>query len=643
MTREETLKHLFTALKVSLKNASFYHKDHPAFTKSVEDLKGKVDNFLSGEESVKIGFTPYSLFFENKHWEEDRIFKEMARAFHFRKVKNLEIKRDLTIQELAAFVTKVHLPPKDIFKSGGLQDILKMENITHLSVEELDYSQLLKGEGEEVKDVWTYLLDEAMIRQDSKQLDQLVESFEKIAGQLNPEDFTESEDLHLNINKLMNYMKKTQEERFHSCAKILVKAFTKNKKMAQTSKLDKLRIVFADIGEEDFASALWEEIAVDSDFDALSFSIFSKLTEKDKQEKIAVRLNDEARKDEKLVTSAELRKKIKDLLSGTSSPFVSEIYRETLSALLQDVSFQKELLLNRDQLSKNYRFILLNLLEDETKRENKKIQLTNILEEWEEIKKSGDFEFLKHLSVALKDKDKDFVSDALVVKTKKLIADYVEKAVLRGKTSPYLDYFLHTLENSTLGINPYLQAIFTDYKISPSILQLFFSFFSDSMLYFLVNLEQKASDSKFLDRMTENLKMIDSPLSLDVLKTIYRLGSNYVKTKVLRAMQHFSTCDEEFLMEILQKGTYLLKKEALLNLVRHEATREKALEFLFSIPSPFGIKNRILLKHIHLVEETEMPEARDHVFALSQKKNVWNRKLRKEAKKALEKFDAGKD
>ncbi|MDH5383423.1 MAG: hypothetical protein OEY18_01850, partial [Candidatus Aminicenantes bacterium] len=132
MNREETLKSIFTALKVSLKNASFYHKDHPAFTKSVEDLKGKIDGFLSGEESVKIGFTPHSLFFDNRHWEEDRTFTELARAFHFRKVKNLEIRRGLALQELTTFVAKVHLPPKDIFKEGGLEDILKRENITHL-------------------------------------------------------------------------------------------------------------------------------------------------------------------------------------------------------------------------------------------------------------------------------------------------------------------------------------------------------------------------------------------------------------------------------------------------------------------------------------------------------------------------------
>ena len=639
MDKEESFKYLFTALKVALKNASFYHIDHPAFKNAVEDLKGGIENLLSLADPIRIGFTPNAVFFDNKYWEEDRTYKEIARAFHFRKVKNLEISKGLTIQELTVFIANAHLPPKDIFKEGGLHKIIKQKDIVHLAVEELDYSQLLKGEGEEVKDVWTYLLDDAIEKQNHQQLDQVAETFEKIAGQLDDKDFTENEELPANINKLMSYMKKAQEERFHACAKILVKAFVKNKKLTRGSKLEKLRVVFADIGEEDFASALWEEIATDSSFDALSFSIFSKLTERDKQEKIASKLNEEAKKDDMISSSPELRKKIKDLLSGTSSPYISEIYRETLASLLQNIQIKKELLLNRTLLSGNYRYILLNLLEAETDKERKKSLLAHILEEWEEIKASGDFEYLKNLAVTLKGKDDGFSSDTMVIKTNKLIADYVEKVVLSGQSSLYLDFFLETMGQSTVGVNAYLQRIFSDQKITPSILHYFFKFFSDSTLHFYINLEKKSSDSKFLDQLTESLKMIDSPLSLDVLKAIYSHGNNYVKIKALRAMQSLSFYDEHFLMPIMQKESSPLKKEALVTLVRHDQSRKKALDAFFLISSPFGLRNKILRKHIQIVEEAALDVAREHIFALSQKRDIWHRKLRKQAKKVLEKID----
>ena len=643
MSTEDSLKSTFGALKVALKNASFYHKEHPAFTKSVKDLKENIDNFLNIITPIKVGFTPSSVYFDNKYWEEDKTFRELARIFHFRKVKTLEIKKGLDIQELTSFIVNFNLPPKEIYKEGGLQNILKEEKIFHLTVEELDYSQLLIGEGEEVKDVWTYLLDEAIEKQDMQQMDQVAESFEKIAGQLAPEDFAENKELNMNVNKLMGYMKKAQEDRFHACAKVLVKAFMKNKKFAHESKMEKLRIIFADIGEEDFASALWEEIATDASFDALSFSIFAKLTEKEKQDRIASKLKDEAKKDDTLATSKEVRNKIKELLSGTSSPYVSEIYRETLSSLLQDIEIKKELQLNRPQLTKNFRYVLLNLFVAEPDVETKKVLLTHILEEWDEIKESWDFEFLKSLATSLKQENGGFPSETIAIKTNKLITDYVEKAVLRGQSSPYFDFFMESMEQSALGVNDYLQKVFSEGKITPFILQFFFKFFSDSMLYFLINLEEKSSDNRFLDRLTESVKLIDSPLSLEILKTIYPLGNNAVKSKVLRAMQQISYQDEEFLMPILQKGSPAHKKEALITLVKQEESRKKALDALFAIPSPFGLKNKILKKHIQLVGEASIQEARDYIHALGQKRDIWHRKVRKEARKVLEKLDGRKD
>lgn len=643
MNTEDSFRAFFGAFKVALKNASFYHKEHPAFTQAVGDLKGKIDILLNSVSPLKIGFTPNAVFFDNKYWEEDKSFRELARIFHFRKVKHLEIKMGLTTQELTAFIFNFHLPPKDIYKEGGLQKILNEEKIFHLSVEELDYSQLLKGEGEEVKDVWTYLLEEAIGKEDTQQMEQVAESFEKIAGQLDPEDFDENEELNMNVNKLMGYMKKAQEERFHACAKVLVKSFVKNKKMAHESKIGKLRVIFADIGEEDFASALWEEIATDASFDALSFSIFSKLTEKDKQDRIAHKLKEEALKDEALNASKELRNKIKELLSGTSSPYVSEIYRETLSSLLKNIDIKKELQLDRSQLGKNFRYTLLNLFVEEANTEMKKLLLTHILEEWDDIRESGDFEYLKNLATTLRGENGGFSSETIAIKTNKLITDFVEKAVLMGQASPYFDFFMNGMEQSSLGVNDYLQKIFSETKITPFILQFFFKFFSDSMLYFLINLEEKSADNKFLDRMTECVKLIDSPLSLEVLKALYPLGNNYVKIKVLKAMQQLSGQDAGFLMPILQKGSLPLKKEALITLVKHEDSKDRALDLLLSISSPFGLKNKLLRKHIQIVGDAAVREARDHIFALTQKKYLWNRKVRKEAKEVLEKLDGRKD
>ena len=108
-------------------------------------------------------------------------------------------------------------------------------------------------------------------------------------------------------------------------------------------------------------------------------------------------------------------------------------------------------------------------------------------------------------------------------------------------------------------------------------------------------------------------------------------------------MQQLSAQDEKFLMPILHKGNPTHKKEALITLVKNEETREKALDALFSIPSPFGLKNKTLRNNIRLVGAASIQEAHDHLFALSQKKGLWHRKVRKDARKVLEKLDDRKD
>ncbi|MFQ6039006.1 MAG: hypothetical protein ACE5LV_10365, partial [Candidatus Aminicenantales bacterium] len=330
-------------------------------------------------------------------------------------------------------------------------------------------------------------------------------------------------------------------------------------------------------------------------------------------------------------------------LSGTSSPYISEIYRQTLSSLLEEIAIQKELTIDRDGAEKNFRFVLLNLFEQETHPDHKKAALAKILEEWPKVQESQDFEFLKRLSEALTKGNGPFYSDALVIKARKLIGDSVERAAIEGLTSPYMDYFLQNLEHSSQGVNIYLQKIFAEGRITPSILQFFFKFFPDQMPYFLLNLEEKSGDHAFLDRMTESLKLVDTPQSLEALKTIFSAGNTFIKIKALRAMQNLSSIDPEFLMPILKKGSPPLKKEALLALVKHESAKKPALDALLAFPSPFGMKNRRLRQHIRIVEEARVKEARDHLKELSLRKDLWNRRLRREARRVLEKWNARSD
>ena len=168
----------------------------------------------------------------------------------------------------------------------------------------------------------------------------------------------------------------------------------------------------------------------------------------------------------------------------------------------------------------------------------------------------------------------------------------------------------------------------------------FFQLCPDSMPLFKKNLMMKSSDPEFFDKILESLEKVDSPLSLESIRYIYSFGSDPIRIKALKAMKLLSTHDELLLFDILEKGDYSLRKEALSILIREESMKEKAIEKLLSIPSPFGTRNKILIENAKLIQELNLNEAKNNLVALSQKKFFWNKKLRDEAVKALEKWNA---
>ena len=80
--------------------------------------------------------------------------------------------------------------------------------------------------------------------------------------------------------------------------------------------------------------------------------------------------------------------------------------------------------------------------------------------------------------------------------------------------------------------------------MTPLIFQLFFKFYMDYIFYFDINLDRKTGDLRFLEKMVDGLKEVDSQGSLVTLKTIYVRGPDVLKTKILRAMQRLTPFNE---------------------------------------------------------------------------------------------------
>ena len=638
--RDFLLKDFLRSLKVSFKNATIYNMEHPAFIKSVEELQKSISSLFPILNPLVISFTPRSLFFDERFWEGEKIYQELGRLFHYRKIKTLEIRQGINYQELMNFASKITLSLKDFLREGGAQEVIKKEKLRHIHVEELDYSLLLKGEGDEISDIWSYLMEEGLEEQDSVKLAQVTDNFEHVIGKFNTEDLIVNEELHKTFSQYFKYLKSSGDDQYRKCAKNLVKALITNRKITPESKFENLKLLISDMREEDLADSLWEEIIVDDKFDSLSFSIFSKLIEKERHLDISTSLRDLFNTEDPVNRQPEVREKLQALLSGTSSKFISDIYKQTLNNLLKNIDFGQKLNFDHEQLSRNYRYVLLNMMERENKSDAILESLEKIHSEWADITDSEDLKFLQNLMDVLDKHQQVLNGSELSRKVAHNLAEFVENKILDGDSDPELEYFLNALPKSVFDVNVYLNRLFTDKKVSALHLRAFFKFFTEYLFYLNLNLQQNASDVVFLEKMVTALKSIDTSISLVTLKTIYPLGNKNIKHRVLQAMHMLDEFDEKFLFQILKSKDLTLKGESLALLMRYPKCREQALDKMLNIQSPYGIYNKKLRQHLSLIKKKKLTQARKHVIALKARRGFWNYKLRQSARLLLETWDA---
>jgi hypothetical protein len=638
--KDELVRAMCRALRVAFKMASMYNPEHPAFKSSVNDLLAKLEALFVHVNPLSIGFSPHALLIDGRFYEGERTFMDLAQLFHFRKVKRLEIRPGIPHAEFMRFASKIMLPVKLFIREGGAQAIVKSENIVHISVDTLDYSVLLQGEGEEIKDIWPYLLMEAVEEDDGVKLGQLAGSFERVVGKFNTEDLIQNEELHKNFAKFFTYLKATSEEKHRACAKQLVKTVVAARKTPTESKFENLKLLISDLSEEDLASTLWEEIIGNEKFDSLSFSIFSRIIDKERHKKIATSLHSLFHTDDPKNRRAETETKIRILLSGASSQLHSEIYRQTLSSLLDEIAFDKRISLDHAHVLRNYRFLLLVLFSQEESPETAMAQLGRVAEEWERIVQEADFEFLIAFQEALESRIGAFGAESAFEQARISVAEHVESCLLKGETRPEIDLLVDRLGRSLYGWESYAATLFQDRIVTSSLLLAVFRFFPDRLEDLRAGIEKRSSDGELLGRIAEALGRIDTPLSLDTLERVFEAGDAGAKVKALQAMQNLTEFDEAFLFPVLEKKNELLQAEALMILLRHERTKHVAFTKLFGLASPYGLRNRTLLRNLGIVERYGLVDAAPYVRPLAERKDFWNRRIRQEAGRVLEKWRA---
>jgi len=637
MTKEEVLTDFLQALKTVLQIAALYSKDHPYFLKAIEDFRKKLDPVFQFLDPLRIDVTPSSVLLGEKEFPASANSREIAGILHRRKIKKLGVKKETSNKELAYFIHSISLRPREILSAGGISRFVSKGEVKNISIEEVDYSELLKGGREEIADIWSYLLEEAVTEFDGRKINDLADNFSRIISQFKINDFIGDEGVSRNLVKFFEYLKVHEKSKFQKCSQDFFRTIISDKGFKDYAKLDKIKLFLGDLKDDDVAGALLEQLCKDKDFDTHNLNLFSLLFSVQRHQKIASCLGGKIEHIEYLRDKTAAKDKLQELFSSGEASGISEVYQNTLTHLLGGISFKDKYDFDQDLIVKNYELTLLEILNSETGKDQIIQTAKRIGQEFDNLVSRREWEYLRHLVKILSRKK---ISDpslgdsikALDIK----ITGLLESMIWDQNSAANIAFLEDYCQASTKWPEFYLDKIFKEEILTPGALKLYFRFFPKSAGLFYSNLDKKRSQLKFLTVLIRSLGSVQAESLLAALKYIYGISDTLIKVEVLKAMQSVEASDSDFLLKVIEDNNFALKIAAMSIIKKDVNLTRLALDKLLSIKNPFGLKNKIILDNLRIVQELKLQDAGDQLLSFSKMRLFWYRQLRDKAKKIIE-------
>ena len=395
--KNETYDNFLKSFRIAMTNASVYFKGHPLFVKSIDNLRNHISELLLLMNPLRMGIAPDSLSFGKDCLKGSRLYEEIATFFHHRKVKVITFREGINNEELISFLDSANLSPKDILFKGGLNNILEEADLGYITVEDLDYSQLLKDEGEEYGDIWLFLLKKSLKKDDSERINALANDFKKVLKKLQLQDLVENKEIRESISELFAYLKYKDANKFSQCSKELTKSVLKDGDQLNEGQIQKFKDLLKDVDTKGISDALLEQFQDSDKINPLSLNLFSKLLDRDKREGVTIFLTGRLEKEDQLKKDPKVVSGMKELISSLDfSSHESKMYYDNLSAILADTALGGGLRFNRDQVVENYRLVLLDLFVLELSSERLEAVLDVILGQLDKALEISDLKYVEN-------------------------------------------------------------------------------------------------------------------------------------------------------------------------------------------------------------------------------------------------------
>ncbi len=633
--KDQAVENFFKGLRISFNYISLYSKEHKTFFTAVDELKKKIELLSHHLSPIVIGITAEALYIDSVEYSKSTLHKELAKIFHQRKIKSIEINPNITIPELVFLLDKISLPIKDILKSGGWKKIMSSNSsIKNFLVQELDYSALLSNEsGEDAKDIWAFLLNDAVQNNDERRIGEFVDNFEGYIDKFGAGSFLNDEHLEGSLREFFQYLKKTNSGNYRKCGTAFLKAIIKNKDSIKEESLNRLKTLVKDLDVNDYSNIVWDKITADENFDAYGFELFTKLLDNDTNASVA----DDLANKKKAFVNAQSVKKIKELLSFDSS-MINQVYRQALASIVKDKKHGAEIVFDENTKTKNYMNILLTILDLEDGLRRFEVTIERISKDWNKIVEYDNAEYFKFLISVLMKKEVLTKNSTIVDDFSSMVYSYVENKIWVEDTAKAVFEIVQLFPKSVLGLDVYIRKFFIENKVNQYSFKLFLKFFPDKMDLFYDSLIEKKMDFDFFASVIKSLSLLEKDKIANILMNVYSLSHDLIRIEILNYMKQTKIFDAEFLLNLLANASVSVKKEVLSVLATEEYSRKRAFKLLLDVQDFWGVKNDLVIENIDLIDDLNSTDSWDYLKVLSKKPFFWNKRVRERAKKAMERL-----
>jgi len=627
-------------LKTAITNISVYFKDHPIVIKSINDLKENIDKIFSSASVLKIGITADYLTIGKHCLKGEKVYRDTAIFFHLRKVKNIEFKKEVSSGELQSFLEQTSFSPGDILARGGLAGILQKDRILNIIVKNLDYSQLLTGEGKECKDIWVNLLNDNFAQNNIQEIKELTKFSHNVLSGISVNDLVQDDRKREVIAKFFTYLQGADKNKFFEDSKDLSRSILNSETSFSPDSTLKLKNFLENIDAKGISEVLLERFQGKEKFNPLSLNLFAKIISEGKHENIASFLVEKIISEEKIKSDPNTINNIKQLFVLSGNLKVSEVYKRNLLSVFNGISPEGNIHFDRKQLEDNYRRILFELFLLEKDEEKLKIVIDSILLEIKREIDDNKFVYIQtFVDLIGKKQVADNSFDDFFKDTYEKVAHFIEKIVLKRGGQFLNRKCAKIVKAANIKPEDYLEMIFNEQEFNPNVLVLFFRIFPENIKQFYVYLNKSLFNIILMKKVVDGLGVVEVAQSSEVLKYIFKKSGDFIKNEVLKIMGKIVFFDKDFVFTVIQTGNFIQRKQTLSILLKNPDSLKTAARILLEIKNPFGINGRLIKENLQIVSAILFKESYEYVYALSKYRFFWNKDIRELANKILRKYD----